>query len=319
MRARRREINIFNMSLLDILCGALGAFCFMMLVALPYYKPSGNVQQAREDREKTDQLLRDIEKLKDQLNNPGAAEDLESLLRQLQAQIQSLQGQVNQLTAENEHLKEKNDLQERMLAQKKPLLTVVTSSPEDQAVDAYLQDDINAAGGGPSANPPFDPSVRRHYSRWKDDQMAYLEHRGVTMWVSGDTPATKHFKVYVQLANEPNGRAVSTVNTSFFGNIGEKGVFSAPSVTLTPERFWTLVGTLSVGAGNNLTFQEATGAERDAEWKAIAKTAPPPIVTPAPQGAATIPPKPSGTISRDLMQRERGRQLQPTPAPSAKP
>ena len=36
MRARPREVNIFNMSLLDILCGALGAFCFMMLVALPY-------------------------------------------------------------------------------------------------------------------------------------------------------------------------------------------------------------------------------------------------------------------------------------------
>ncbi len=39
MKARNREINIFNMSLLDVLCGALGAFCFMMLVLFPYYKP----------------------------------------------------------------------------------------------------------------------------------------------------------------------------------------------------------------------------------------------------------------------------------------
>jgi hypothetical protein len=37
MKARNREINIFNMSLLDILCGALGAFCFMMLTLFPYY------------------------------------------------------------------------------------------------------------------------------------------------------------------------------------------------------------------------------------------------------------------------------------------
>jgi hypothetical protein len=36
MRARNREVNIFNMSLLDILCGALGAFCFMMLSLFPY-------------------------------------------------------------------------------------------------------------------------------------------------------------------------------------------------------------------------------------------------------------------------------------------
>ena len=37
MKPRNREINIFNMSLLDILCGALGTFCFLMLVLFPYY------------------------------------------------------------------------------------------------------------------------------------------------------------------------------------------------------------------------------------------------------------------------------------------
>jgi type II secretory pathway pseudopilin PulG len=35
MRRQNREVNIFNMSLLDILCGALGAFCFMMLSLFP--------------------------------------------------------------------------------------------------------------------------------------------------------------------------------------------------------------------------------------------------------------------------------------------
>jgi hypothetical protein len=33
-------MNIFNMSLLDILCGALGAFCFMMLALFPFYRPT---------------------------------------------------------------------------------------------------------------------------------------------------------------------------------------------------------------------------------------------------------------------------------------
>ena len=41
MRARSREINIFNMSLLDIWCGALGAFCFMMPCSCRIYKPPG--------------------------------------------------------------------------------------------------------------------------------------------------------------------------------------------------------------------------------------------------------------------------------------
>src|SRR3984893_5080968 len=105
MRARRREINIFNMSLLDILCGALGAFCFMMLVALPYYKPSRGNAQLAQDQEKTRELMREIEKMKDKMGDPTAAADLEELLRRLQAQIQGLEGQVNQLTAENEQLK----------------------------------------------------------------------------------------------------------------------------------------------------------------------------------------------------------------------
>jgi len=40
VKSRNREINIFNMSLLDILCGALGTFCFLMLTLLPYYSPN---------------------------------------------------------------------------------------------------------------------------------------------------------------------------------------------------------------------------------------------------------------------------------------
>src|SRR5438067_9578008 len=64
MKARNREINIFNMSLLDILCGALGAFSFMMLTLFPYYTKAkqqqggasggdtGNLQQQLEQAQK---------------------------------------------------------------------------------------------------------------------------------------------------------------------------------------------------------------------------------------------------------------------------
>ena len=63
MRARSREINIFNMSLLDILCGALGAFCFMMLVLLPYYKPPERDRSYNQEV-KTQELLNELEKLR---------------------------------------------------------------------------------------------------------------------------------------------------------------------------------------------------------------------------------------------------------------
>ena len=46
MKPRNREINIFNMSLLDVLCGALGTFCFMMLVLFPFYSQDKGTAKA---------------------------------------------------------------------------------------------------------------------------------------------------------------------------------------------------------------------------------------------------------------------------------
>ncbi len=93
------------MSLLDILCGALGAFCFMMLVALPYYKPPAEEKKLREAQEETNRLLRELEKMKDHMVDQKSVEDLQELVRRLEAQIKLLQGEVNRLSAENADLK----------------------------------------------------------------------------------------------------------------------------------------------------------------------------------------------------------------------
>jgi hypothetical protein len=331
MRARRREINIFNMSLLDILCGALGAFCFMMLVALPYYKPSRSDAQLRENQEKTQELMRDIEKLKERLSDPESAADLEDLLRRLQAQIQALQGQVNQLTAENQQLKDKNeeltaknDKQKRLIDQKRPFLTVVTAVDQNQGVDMYLQDDMAPEGGGKSANPAFDPSMQRHTSRWQNDQTAFLTRRGVAMWVTSDVPPSSHFKIYAKLANEVPERKSTEVVATIFGDIGEKGIEQLPVVTLTPERFWEWIGTVVVDDNNKLIFIAATSEQRDAEWKAISKSVPP--VAKATATAATVA-SPTATASvtsaeerralLEKMRKEREQHQQTSPTATA--
>ena len=38
MKRRNREINIFNLSMLDVISGAMGAFLIIMVILLPYYK-----------------------------------------------------------------------------------------------------------------------------------------------------------------------------------------------------------------------------------------------------------------------------------------
>ncbi len=112
MKARNREINIFNMSLLDILCGALGAFCFMMLSLLPYYRTPGEDIRINEEQKKLLESVQDIKDLAERLKNAKSVEDLSELVKQLQEkilalenEIKQLQGRVNSLLAENDELK----------------------------------------------------------------------------------------------------------------------------------------------------------------------------------------------------------------------
>ena len=46
MKPRNREVSIFNMSVLDLLTGALGAFCFLTLALFPYYFKAQNASAA---------------------------------------------------------------------------------------------------------------------------------------------------------------------------------------------------------------------------------------------------------------------------------
>ena len=74
MKSRNKEVNIFNMSLLDILCGALGAFCFMMLSLFP-------------DHAKVKDLQAQVQELEQRTGSGNAQQQIE------QAQQQTRQAQ----------------------------------------------------------------------------------------------------------------------------------------------------------------------------------------------------------------------------------
>jgi len=123
MRAKNREINIFNMSLLDILTGMLGAFLFLMLGLLPYYaKVSKNkdvnpeeLRQLKEEnknlRDQTELQKKQIADLQKQLDDlqkivkqaaggPMTADQIQQLMNQmtqLRQQLQAAQDQAQQL------------------------------------------------------------------------------------------------------------------------------------------------------------------------------------------------------------------------------
>ncbi len=73
MKPRNREVSIFNMSVLDLLTGALGAFCFLTLALFPsYFKVTGanaavSSADAAQAKKAAEQLKQINVKLKSQL------------------------------------------------------------------------------------------------------------------------------------------------------------------------------------------------------------------------------------------------------------
>jgi hypothetical protein len=293
MRARSREINIFNMSLLDILCGALGAFCFMMLVLLPYYKPPGKETDLHNQEVKTQELLNELEKLRARVQDSAAAQQMTQLAQALQGQVKQMQGQLNQLSAENQQLENQNkslaaenDHQARQLEMRRPFLVTSLAYPS-QELDIYL--DSDTVGENEHSNPRFDPT-KAHQSRFftGDIAMFSAEH-GFANWLVRDAPLSSHYKLYVKVPPPTGGLHSSATITVASAAFGDDWDLKLPNVTLSPERFWTLVGTFSLTPERKPTFQEATQAEREAEWSKLSKSSPPPQARPTATTAPATP------------------------------
>src|SRR5579862_3720455 len=138
MKPRNREINIFNMSLLDILCGALGTFCFMMLVLFPFYsqdKGQGKRPEVQEgvDPKTFQEAKARIQQLEDTLKKFQTYTDqLEARLKQLEAQSRQQQGNIQQLQDRAQRGEMRN-----------PLFTVAAFSglQADEQMQMYIESD----------------------------------------------------------------------------------------------------------------------------------------------------------------------------------
>jgi hypothetical protein len=116
VRARSQEINIFNMSLLDVLCGALGAFCFMLLTLFPYYskahmnEPAQTADSAALKAE-YDRALRELQEaqqrirqLEEESAKAGNAAAIQQELDQARQKLQGAQKQLEQASKSIEKL-----------------------------------------------------------------------------------------------------------------------------------------------------------------------------------------------------------------------
>ena len=320
MRARRREINIFNMSLLDILCGALGAFCFMMLVALPYYIPPGSAPDLRKSQEETEKLMRDLEQMKERLPDQKSIDEMEDMLRRLEEQVKALQGQVNILTAEKEELKrqvdqltnEKKTLQaqadqltkeKNQLAQENQGLRARNEEleKENAEVKAQLQqrqplllmaraDDeaqsidmamLSKSEVADAPSPFFQNWLTGQFESLTELQLALLRSRGIGFALLSRRPPGAELKLYLRLTTPETTRRTTDVQCVMLGDLRFDPPRKIGRVKLQPDRLWAFVGTLTIDKNSRPTFQEATAEEREAEWLRLSETTPTPIPSPS--------------------------------------
>jgi hypothetical protein len=196
MKSRNREINIFNMSLLDVLCGALGAFCFMMLVLFPFYSQDKGAAKAPDipppgidpkNYEDAMARIKELEDLVKKFQNYSGQADAQQ--KRQESQINQLQGDLN--TAQNRNTQ---------LEMRKPLLAVGRFDLSDtDFVQVYVEDDREAEGGkkGEKVDPTKDQATR-----FTGDFDARGEGANLTYYMVRDAPQGE-YRVFAKIIKHP--------------------------------------------------------------------------------------------------------------------
>jgi hypothetical protein len=195
MKPRNREINIFNMSLLDVLCGALGTFCFMMIVLFPYYsaKPTNapDVPKDMVDPKDMQQALDQIKQLKD------ALQKMENYAKGLEGQINQLKQQIEQL---NQNAAKVND-HVGNLEMRNPFLGLMkfnTFSDDDDTEVFWVSNRISN-----NQKEPVKTDPTRHQGGFFGDLQTFGKGSSIAYHAIRDCPAGPYHLVLKIIKHDP--------------------------------------------------------------------------------------------------------------------
>jgi len=105
MRARNREFNILNMSFLDVICGAMGAFLIIMVILMPYYK-----KEAQDFLQSIGNLKQELAESSQRLEETEAELDrAEKRIMELEQELQKSQSQNSALQRSVDEVRKRRD------------------------------------------------------------------------------------------------------------------------------------------------------------------------------------------------------------------
>lgn len=287
---QRREINIFNLSMMDVISGAMGAFLIIMVVLMRYYKHDEDIAAQREAAQKQiDEMERKIQEAIEQLQ---AATDLdvEELLRKLEElkhqladarrevtrlnnDLQAARNRANQLQLRNDELERENQILKRRVEVEDTFVVQsdwTSATPVD--VDVFIESTILSDKKELLRFDPRLPRIPMFHGDMRSDDDSTV---GPDTWVINAARSDTTFKIFAYIHNPPPGLGDVTVTTQFAA-LGRKQ-FMDP-VVLNEQTPWELVGILKTderGWTSVLFLTEADRARERAAANAFIQTTQP--------------------------------------------
>ncbi len=264
MKRPNRETQIFNLSMMDVISGAMGAFLIIMVIMSQSYQndpaTTKNVQDLQDQLDEALDELQETRTLLDDRNVRQKIENAQQQIRQARQEAEVVKENLNQSQKKIARLDaELQDTQQR-LNWSKPVMVQLKWSFNPADVDLYIESFALSAKTHKKEMPAFNP-YEQQWSFWAGD-IAWDEPSspGPDIWVISKAVPDIDYKIYYKIAYDGQYQ-YTKARAYLIGNYA--GQIDLPELTLTKEKPWVYVGTLRFDEDGKAIWQEATEEERE--------------------------------------------------------
>ena len=270
----RRETQIFSLSMMDVISGAMGAFLIIMIVLMRYYKEDEDIAaQRKQVQQQMEELRRQIDEAIQQLQMTTDI-DVEDLLRrfqlmqrqlararqevnQLSNDLQAARNRVDQLQIEKDRLDRENwDLADQLVFRKPFMVCAKWWASTSVNVGLYLESSKETTDGRRFL---FNPDVPQNREYKGDFQMTGIGKNNFETWIVRDSYAGATFKIYVALHEEEAQLAPAEIQVYAAGD----GLWlEYDRFELNADKRWELAGILTTDDTGKTTARKVTESER---------------------------------------------------------
>ncbi|MEW5913513.1 MAG: hypothetical protein AB1814_13210 [Thermodesulfobacteriota bacterium] len=245
MRRRYRDINVFNLSMLDVIASAMGAFLIIMVIIIPYFNKESQrlISENQQLRQQVQQQQQQIQSLQQQiqqlLRQQATSQDVRRQLERLQQQIQQQQQQIQQQQRTIEQQRQQNaGLQREVQALRQRLaktflIIIISWKTPKHDVDLHV---VDPAGHEFWYKKKSYPNVPGELS--EDAQIG----PGQEVWVITQAPPGD-YKIYYNLYNPHGNMTAPAVNGMVYHRDGYNRL---PQKVLTRIKQKVFVATVTV-------------------------------------------------------------------------